>query len=384
VQSLARRLANATLVPRPDRPIPVALVITDLDVGGAERAMTALATGLDRRRWTPTVICLDRSGPLWDVLRHEGIATICLDAERRRPLSTLSRLRRALRSVKPALAQSFLFHANVATKLVAASAGVRYVVGGIRVAERRANAHLRLDRWTQRLSAGSVCVSEGVRRFSVEIGGIDPERLIVIANGIDPAPFVACEPSDRRDFGIPEGAPVALFVGRLDPQKGVDTLLDAVEIVRKERPEARLILVGDGPERAECESRAAGWPDSVHVLGRRDDVPSLLALGDLLILPSRWEGMPNVVLEAMAASRAVIGTDIEGTNELVLPGATGWLVPPDDPRALASAWLDAIRDPARLRRFGHAGRIRVEAQFTPEQVVSQYDALWTQLLGFAS
>jgi starch synthase (maltosyl-transferring) len=371
-------------VVRPDRPIPVALVITDLDVGGAERALTALAVGLDRRRWMPTVICLDRPGKLADVLEQNGIPTFCLNAQPRHPLRMLSRLRRTLRTVNPAVAQSFLFHANVATKLVAASAVVRCVVGGIRVAERRTNAHLRLDRWTQRLSTGAVCVSEGVRRFSVEFGGIDPERLIVIPNGIDPGPYDSARPAERATFGIHEGVPLAIFVGRLDPQKGVDILMAAAEIVRKQRPEASLMLVGDGPERSRWETRSAGWPGSIHLLGHRDDVPSLLAMADLLILPSRWEGMPNVVLEAMAARRAVIGTDIEGTNELIIPGETGWLVPPDDSRSLANAWLDAIRDPARLQQFGLAGRLRVETHFTTEQVVAQYDALWTRLLGFAS
>ena len=222
-----------------------------------------------------------------------------------------------------------------------------------------------------------------MRRFSVEVGGLESERLTVIPNGINPAAFDRATTAPREEFGILDDAPVALFVGRLERQKGIDVLIEAFELVWKARPDAHLILVGDGPERAHWETRAANLARSIHLIGRRDDVPGLMKLADFFVLPSRWEGMPNVVLEAMAARRAVVGTDIEGTNELVIPGETGWLVAVEDSRSLAVAWLDALSDRDRLLRFGEAGRARIEKEFTPEQVVAQYDALWSRLLGYA-
>jgi starch synthase (maltosyl-transferring) len=119
----------------------------------------------------------------------------------------------------------------------------------------------------------------------------------------------------------------------------------------------------------------------VHWLGRRDDVPSLLKTAELLVLPSLWEGMPNVVLEAMAARLAVVGTKVEGTEDLVVPDQTGWLVPPADSEALAAALLEAASDRDRLRRFGEAARSRVEASFTPTRVVEAYERLWAGVLG---
>ena len=384
MQSLARRLTTAPRNPWPTGPVPVSMVITDLDVGGAERAMVALATGLDRRRWLPNVIALDGEAALAEPLRSSGIGVECLGVDRRRPGRAVRSLAGALRRARPRLVQSFLFHANVAARLAAPLAGRPWVVGGLRVAERQRRWHPTLDRLTSGLATGSVCVSEGVARFSRDVGRLDPDRLVVIPNGVDPTPFDLARAADRASFGVPPGAFLTLYVGRLDPQKGLGYLLDAASKVAEVRPDWHLALVGDGPERQALRSRSGSDPNlggRVHWLGRRDDVPALLKGADVLVLPSLWEGMPNVVLEAMASRLAVVGTAVEGTEELVIPGQTGWLVPPGDAGALADALLEAAANPSRLRRFGEAARDRVEASFTPGRVVEAYERLWAGVLG---
>ena len=144
-------------------PVPVALVITDLDVGGAERALVALATGLDRRRWSPSVVGLGGEGALAGPLRAAGIPVDCLDVIRASPTGRSLELAGASGGARPRLVQSFLFHANVASQLAGAAGGAS--LGGRRAPRGRARKgwHLRLDRLTSRLSCGSVCVSEGVR-----------------------------------------------------------------------------------------------------------------------------------------------------------------------------------------------------------------------------
>jgi starch synthase (maltosyl-transferring) len=364
----------------------IALVITDLDVGGAERALTALATRLSPDRWRVGVFCLSGPGALAEAIRAAGLPCECLDVGRRNPIRAVSRLAKALRRFGPDLVQGFLFHANLAARLAAPWAGRPRppVLGGIRVAERQRRWHLTLDRWTSRLVVGEVCVSQGVLAYSRDVGGLDPSRLTVIPNGIDPAPIDAAGPVPRAAIGIPDDAHLALFVGRLDPQKGLPDLLDAAERMIAQRPAWHLALAGDGPERARLLEALESRPPlqgRVHRLGRRDDVPGLLKAADVLVLPSHWEGMPNVVLEAMAARRAVVGTAVEGTEDLVIPGRTGWLVPPRDPAALAQALDEAAEDPGRCRRFGEAGRLRVEREFSLDAVVAAYERLWASVLG---
>jgi glycosyltransferase involved in cell wall biosynthesis len=385
VQTLEHRLVLAGCKPWPDRPVRLALVITDLDVGGAERALVNLAIRLDRRRWAPVVIALGKEGRLVEGLCQAGVRCVCLGGNPRRPLQVVARLGRAFRECRPELVQSFLFHANLAVRLAAPWAGSPWVVGGLRVAERQKKWHLVLDRLTTFLSSGSVCVSQGVLQFSQTVGGLDPRRLMVIRNGIDPQPFDQALPVPRKSLGIPEDAHLVLAVSRLDPQKGIPDLLAAAERVISQAPAWHLALAGDGPCRSWLLEQLATRPalnGRVHWLGTRDDVPGLLRSANLLVLASLWEGMPNVVLEAMAASRPVIATSVEGAEELVLPGKTGWLVPPGDPESLGTALLKAAHDTELCQRLGRNGRIRIECEFSLDRTVASYERLWSGLLGY--
>lgn len=374
-------------MPWPDEPIPVALVITELDVGGAEKALVSLATHLDRRRWSPHVIALGPDAPLAAPLRDAAIPCECLGVNPRRPDLAVRRLAQALRSVRPAVVQSFLFHANVATRLAVPLSGTSpWVLGGIRVAERQKRWHLRLERLTSHLSAGAVCVSEGVRRFSLEHGGWAPDRLTVIPNAVDPRVFDSAVPVDRASINVPDGAFLALYVGRLSVQKGLPTLLDAFDAFLAARPDldAHLALAGDGPQRAGLAADAASRPrllGRIHWLGHRSDIPGLLLASDLFVLPSLWEGMPNALLEAMAARLASVATNVEGTEDLIVPGSTGWLVPAGSPDAFTAALLDAASDLNRLHRFGQAARDRVEEEFSPGSTSAAYERLWAGVVG---
>ena len=189
----------------------------------------------------------------------------------------------------------------------------------------------------------------------------------------------------RKDLGVPEDAHLALAVGRLDPQKGIPELLAAAKQVIPRNPSWHLVLAGDGPYRNWLLEQLAAEPflaGRVHWLGTRDDVPGLLRSSNVLVLASLWEGMPNVVLEAMAASRPVIATAVEGSEELILAGQTGWLVPPGDPQALGAALLDASRDPEHCQRLGCNGHIRIEREFSLDRMVASYERLWSGLLGY--
>jgi glycosyltransferase involved in cell wall biosynthesis len=386
-QSLSQRLARSSESFRAwhDQPIPVALVITDLDVGGAERALVSLALRINRQRWRPAVFCLDKGGRLVELLLQASVPCECLNAHRRSPVQAITRLARGLHRFKPQLVQSFMFHANLVSRFAALWAGFPWVIGGLRVAERQKRWHLTLDRLTAVLSTGSVCVSQGVLRFSRDVARLNPARLTVIQNGIEIAPFHAAAPISRVALGIPDHAHLALYVGRLDRQKGLPDLLEAAEHVISKRPEWHLALAGDGPCRDWLLQHIVNSDvlrGRVHWLGRRDDVPSLLKSADILVHASLWEGMPNSVLEAMAAGIAVIGTSVEGTEDLIVPGQTGWLVPPHDAATLGRVLLEAATSPDRVRRYGRAGQLRAEREFSLDTTVAAYEHLWAGVLGY--
>lgn len=220
--------------------------------------------------------------------------------------------------------------------------------------------------------------------LSREVAKLNPAQLTVIPNGIDPQPFDFVEPVSRASIRVPDEAHLAVWVSRLDPQKGLPDLLSAAERVIGQRPSWYLALAGDGSQRGWLLQQLAEHPqlqEKVRVLGRRDDIPGLLKSADILVHTSLWEGMPNVVLEAMAARRAIIGTAVEGTEDLVVPGQTGWLVPPREPSALSDALIQAADSPETCRRFGQAGRIRVEEYFSLATTVVAYERLWAGVLG---
>ncbi|MDX2036235.1 MAG: glycosyltransferase [Isosphaeraceae bacterium] len=386
MRSIAQRLSDETKPLLAKGPLPITFVITDLDVGGAERALAALVSGLDRRRWTPSVVCLDKEGALAEPLRRQGIEVVCLDVDRRRPWQAFTRTARVLRRLRPRLVQSFLFHANIAARIAALGSDIEWVVGGLRVAEHGRRSHLRLERFTQSLGAGWVCVSEGVRGHAIASGRLAPDRLVTIPNGVDVARFDETNPIPRSTLvpGLGPETTLVGFVGRIEHQKGVDTLLEAARGAWADRHDWALLIIGDGAKRTHFEAEVARDPrltKRTHFLGRRSDVPEILATMDLLVLPSRWEGMPNVVLEAMAARRAVVGTSVEGTSELIEDESTGLLVPPDDPEALGRAIERLVRDRPMREAFGRAGRARVEDHYSPAAVIRAYEELWSALLG---
>ena len=226
-----------------------------------------------------------------------------------------------------------------------------------------------------------VCVSAGVAA-SHRNAGAPSDRMRVVRNGIVPVPPTRGPDHHRADLGIPADALLAVTIGRLTAQKGYDTLLDAIPSVLERVPSARFVWIGDGPLREDLEDAiaAAGLGDIVRMVASSDDVPGLLAAADLLVLASRFEGLPLVALEAMAAGRAVVGTRVIGLEEAVVDGVTGLLVPPDDPAALADAVAYALEDADRRAAWGAAGRDLQAREFTAHRMAQETAAVYAEAL----
>ncbi len=368
--------------------IRVALCITELDVGGAERALVELATRLDPARVAPVVYCLQPRPESDEAscvppLEAAGIAVHCLGARRTWQIpGALRRLKRLLVDEKPDLVQTFLFHANIAGRIAARRAGVRRVVSGIRVAEQHSRWHLWIDRLTAGLVDRHVCVSQAVARFSAERARLPADRLVVIPNGIDADRYPAECPADLDSCGLRAGRRVVTYVGRLDRQKGVRWLLETAPLWLERVPDCDLLLVGKGPEQGalDIECRERGISDRVQLAGWRTDVPEILAASDLLVLPSIWEGMPNVVLQAMASRLPVLATDVEGVRELLGPAADAQVVRYGDTQTFAEKLVALMSDRALASELGRQNRRRVASEFTLDRMVAAYQDLWESLM----
>jgi glycosyltransferase involved in cell wall biosynthesis len=232
------------------------------------------------------------------------------------------------------------------------------------------------ERAVGRISSRIICVAEAVRNEALRLGIAAPEKLEVIHNGIDPSRW----PADRRAAAGAEGRPcTAIFVGRLDRQKDPQTLVEAWS--RLPGPH-RLEVVGDGPLRPALEAmvRRLDLQERVRLHGAQDDVARRLGNADLLVLPSRWEGCPLVVIEAMMSGLPVVATDVGGVRELVVDGATGFLVSSGAPDALAAALGRLILDPALRVRMGTDGRARALERFTEARMLAQTGAVYERVL----
>ena len=242
----------------------VALCITDLNVGGAERCLVELATRLDRNRFTPVVYCLSPAPPpgettLIPALQSAGVEVECLGARKAAEfLGVVARLARLLRQRKTQVIQTFLFHANIVGRFAAWRAGVPRVVCGIRVAQRHSAWRLWLDRMTHRMVDRYVCVSQSVASFSASTARLPADKLVVIPNGIDTSRFTNVQPADLADLGG-SGRRLVTFIGRLDAQKGLPQLLTTARDWLRRLPDCDLLIVGKGPLetalRQQCRGR---------------------------------------------------------------------------------------------------------------------------------
>ena len=317
---------------RPDRPPstggpgPIAVLnvvlqlIPTLDRSGAEKQMVLLATGLPRpvpRRGRDPDPARAAGG---GTRRRAGLVTL-VGKRLKVDLLALGRLVRLMKSRHFDVVQTWIFAANVYGRLAARRAGVPVVVAaedGGRPLEGE-GPQLAVDRrlapWIDKVVGNSNAVVDFYRE-----AGVPDDRLAMIPSGIaDEEPPEVDPAAVRAEFGFPAGSPMAIFIGRLAPQKAVGDLLAALDLLQHTEPGLRTLIVGDGPLREQLRDKAHAFTldETVRFLGHRDDVPRLLAASDVLVLPSLYEGLPNVVLEAMRFRKPVVATVRAGTTEVV-------------------------------------------------------------------
>jgi len=358
-------------------------IIPTLDRAGAEKQLLLLARGLPRDEFEVEVCALTRGGPLQAEFTAAGIPVTVLGKRWKVDPAALWRLRQHIQRARPHLVQTWLFAANAYGRAAALSAGVRQIVAGERCADPWKGWHeSAIDRWLARRTSRIVANSPGVQAF-YEARGIPRERFTVI-RGASPPPVAS--PIERDELlqrlELPTGTRLVAAVGRLWPQKRIKDLIWAADLLKVIRDDVHLLVIGDGPLRKSLYRfrRQVEIADKVHFLGHRDDVAQLMPHFDVLWLASGYEGLPNSIMEAMAAGVPVVATDIPGNRDLVVPGETGILVEVGDRVAFARETCKILDDHELADRFGRAARERVAKEFSVEQMVEQHVQLYRELL----
>lgn len=378
----------------PNAKIKVALLITELSRGGAEKALLQLATTLDLTRFEPVVFSLsglarDLENSLVPLFRDAGIETVELGLTGlRNAPSVFRRLTRELKRRQVDVLQSFMFHANIFGRFAGRAAGVPVVCSGIRVAERDAPRRLALDRWTRSLVDAWICVGDATAEFSRTVGRLPEKRVFSIPNGVRVAELKTLETTKiNADFTwVPEPfgrRKRIVCVGRLAEQKGFDRFLEnAATWAPQIANDWEIWIVGDGPEWDALRRivEANGLVNVVFFAGWRPNVPEILASADLFALPSRWEGMPNALLEAASVGKAALCSDVEGVAEILGNDAAPQSCAFDDDKSWRDKILTLTSDAALREELGRRNRNRVAQEFSVESATRKYEALWTRLL----
>ncbi len=382
----------------PERGVRVLRLFSRLNIGGPSLHVILLSQGL-RPLGYETRLVVGRESPREGNLRAlaaergvdiETLAGLGREIAPLSDLAALAGLVRLMRAFRPAIVHTHTAKAGLLGRLAARAAGVPTVVHTFHghvlrgyFSPPKQAMFRRLERLLATATDAIVAVSESMKQDLVELGVAPAAKIRVIPLGLELAPLSGELPRGvlRREAGIPPEAPLVGMVGRLVPIKDVPTFLQAAREVRARRPDVQFALVGDGEERPALERlcRSLGMDGAVHFFGWRRELAAVYGDLDVVVNASRNEGTPVALIEALAAARPVVATEVGGTPDLLGRGTRGLLVPPGEPAELAQAVLETLSESEAARRRAHAGREHVMSQHSSERLFRDMDGLYREL-----
>lgn len=351
--------------------------------GGAERVISNLAASLDPERYR-ALLCLFRPGWLQERSESRGIRTVVLPTKGMADGRWAFQFWRLLRQEQVDIIHSHEFDANVQGAFVANLAGIPLVatIHGKNYYWEKLRRRMAY-RWVSR-KAAMVTVSQDLKQFIVETVGVSPARVKVLYNGVDVLPHCNSVDVDdcKKELCLPENHQIVGVVGNLYPVKGHQYLIEGIPSILAKCPNTSFVFAGRGELDAELKAQVhrLGVEKNVLFLGLRQDIPRILAMIDVFVLPSLSEGLSMAILEAMISGKPVVATQVGGNPELVLNGETGALVPPRDSQALASSVVNLLADRRQAAEFAEKGKRRAEGQFSLRTMVCAYQSLYEECL----
>jgi len=358
-------------------------VIYSLEIGGVEKLAVTIAEHLDRTKYRPAICALDGNGILAEQLTQSGIPYHVL-WRRGIEIGVLGRLYRCFRREQARVVHTHQFPQLLFSLLPARICGARIVHTEHEFYTYRNSARARsLFKRLWRFCSALTVVGPDVARYYIDEIGIPPQRIQIVANGVDVDRFVSAGKDGRAQLDPRTRHVVFGVVGRLEPEKDHRTLLQAFRALCERRSAVRLLIIGDGSLRGDLEAhaRALGLVRNVTFLGARSDIPGLLGSIDVFVLSSINEGVPLSVVEAMAAGKPIVATNVGGLQLLVRPSINGLLVPPADPVALEAAMRRLADDDALRREMGVRSQEIARESFGVSTMIRRYQEIYESVAG---
>jgi glycosyltransferase involved in cell wall biosynthesis len=360
---------------------------TSMGMGGADSQLLSAALELQGRGHEVMIVSMTPLGPMGEDARRRGLTTESLDMRRGVPDPRgLWRLIRMIRSWRPDVVHSHMVHANLMARVLRLAAPVPALVSTIHNIDEGGRIRMAGYRYSNSLVDHMTIVSQAAADRFVRDRIVPRELLTVVPNGVDTDQVRRLPPGTReeirRSLGLGD-AFVWLAVGRFEIAKDYPNMLRAFQRVRRECPEAVLLLVGRGSLQPETEAlvRSLGLEGAVIFAGVRSDVLHVMRAADAYVMSSAWEGMPMVLLEASMSGLPIVATEVGGNREVVLQGQSGYLVPARDDGALATAMLRLSRLPESERRaMGERAAEHIRAHYSLRRVADQWEAIYREVL----
>jgi len=366
-------------------PIPVLYFSNSVVRGGAEEHILTLLRQLDRKYFRPSLVCSPKCAERLRTDLPEDVRLFPFLFEKPYELHGALHLAQILREEKVGILHSHLFGASLAASPIGRICGVPVIIETPHVREAWRHGlikgHYFVDRIVCRFVDHYIAVSEANARYLINEKRFPANKVHVIHNGCDLKKFdpARVEPRGmKQSLGFEEDDAVVLAIGRLEPQKGHRFLLEAYARVVHEFPKARLVCIGEGALRQELDKQSERLQirDRVRFVGYQSNVAEWLAMAEISVLPSLFEGLPLVAIESLAAERPMVATAVDGTTEIVVNERTGLTVSPGNAQALVEAILRLLRQPELRHRLAQEGRQWVLEHFSQEQQVRETQELY--------
>jgi len=370
-------------------------IIDNIEFGGGERVFSQIIRGLSKERFS-VFVASNPGGIFEKKLMEVGIKIDPLDMTHRYNIGTISQLKKIIKTKDVQIVHSQGGRADFFARMAARIANVPIIISsmamlveGYDVSILRKSLYVLMDRQTERWVDRFIILSEASRRTLIERHKIPPEKIVKIHNGIEIEEYhpdikeVRNKKLElRRELGLKSDVPVIGAIGRLVWQKGFEYLIRAIPQVIEAFPEAKFLIVGEGPLRRRLEelSERLKIEDNIIFTGFRSDIKDILATIELLAIPSLLEGLPIVLLEGMAMAKPIVATRIDGMTEVLENSETGLLVPAKNPHKLAEAIIEILKNKTKADLLGQNARKIVEEKFSVKKMVEQTELVYEKLL----